>query len=69
MAADCAVELRHHNIAFISLWPGAIKTEVFVNAVRDSSMKVRVDSYLSLVMLYIHSLLYLFAFVITLNYA
>jgi hypothetical protein len=27
MAADCAVELRQHNVAFVSLWPGAVVTE------------------------------------------
>ncbi|XP_038070036.1 dehydrogenase/reductase SDR family member 1-like isoform X2 [Patiria miniata] len=29
MAADCAIELRKHNVACISLWPGAVKTEMF----------------------------------------
>merc|ERR1739844_645650 len=27
MAADCAVELKDHNITVISLWPGPVKTE------------------------------------------
>ena len=27
MAADCAVELKKSNVAFISLWPGPVKTE------------------------------------------
>ncbi|XP_048756190.1 dehydrogenase/reductase SDR family member 1-like isoform X2 [Ostrea edulis] len=27
MAADCAVELRKHNVAFVSLWPGPVMTE------------------------------------------
>ena len=27
MAADCAMELKKHNVAMISLWPGAVKTE------------------------------------------
>ncbi|CAC5419129.1 DHRS1 [Mytilus coruscus] len=27
MAADCAVELRKMNVAFVSLWPGAVRTE------------------------------------------
>ena len=27
MAADCAMELKAHNVAMISLWPGAVKTE------------------------------------------
>ncbi|XP_022100944.1 dehydrogenase/reductase SDR family member 1-like [Acanthaster planci] len=29
MAVDCAVELRKHNVACISLWPGPVKTEMF----------------------------------------
>ena len=29
MAADCALELRKHNVAYVSLWPGAVKTEIF----------------------------------------
>lgn len=27
MAADCAMELKKHNVAFVSLWPGIVKTE------------------------------------------
>ena len=27
MAADCAMELKPHIIAMISLWPAAVKTE------------------------------------------
>ncbi|XP_066290789.1 dehydrogenase/reductase SDR family member 1-like [Branchiostoma lanceolatum] len=27
MAADCAVELKKDNVAFVSLWPGAVRTE------------------------------------------
>ena len=27
MAADCAMELKKHNVAMVSLWPGAVKTE------------------------------------------
>ncbi|KAL3885707.1 hypothetical protein ACJMK2_025753 [Sinanodonta woodiana] len=28
MAADCGLELRKHNVAFVSLWPGAVRTEM-----------------------------------------
>ena len=28
MAADCGLELKPHNVAFVSLWPGAVKTEL-----------------------------------------
>ncbi|XP_077983420.1 dehydrogenase/reductase SDR family member 1-like [Glandiceps talaboti] len=31
MATDCAKELKEHNIASISLWPGPVKTEVVVD--------------------------------------
>ena len=27
MAVDCAIELRKHNVACVSLWPGAVLTE------------------------------------------
>ncbi|XP_022339592.2 dehydrogenase/reductase SDR family member 1-like [Crassostrea virginica] len=27
MAADCAVELRKHNVAHVSIWPGPVMTE------------------------------------------
>lgn len=27
MAADCAFELKKHNVAFVSLWPGGVRTE------------------------------------------
>ena len=27
MAADCAVELREHNVAMVSIWPGGVRTE------------------------------------------
>ena len=30
MAADCAIELKDQNVAMISLWPGAVSTETFV---------------------------------------
>lgn len=28
MAVDCAKELRKHNVAFVSLWPGVVQTEM-----------------------------------------
>lgn len=35
MAADMAVELRKQNVACISLWPGAVKTELIQDLVLD----------------------------------
>lgn len=31
MAADCGFELRKHNVAFVSLWPGPVRTEHIMN--------------------------------------
>ena len=33
MAADCAHELKKYNVAMISLWPGAVKTEKMIENV------------------------------------
>ena len=27
MAVDCAKELKKHKVAFVSLWPGTVRTE------------------------------------------
>jgi hypothetical protein len=31
MAADCALELKKHSVAFVSLWPGLVRTEHMEN--------------------------------------
>ena len=33
MAADMAVELRKQNVACVSLWPGAVKTEIVTDLI------------------------------------
>ncbi|XP_014666544.1 PREDICTED: dehydrogenase/reductase SDR family member 1-like [Priapulus caudatus] len=35
MAADCAIELKKSNVAYVSLWPGAVKTELMVGFSED----------------------------------
>ena len=30
MAVDCAHELKKHNVACVSLWPGAVQTETIM---------------------------------------
>jgi len=40
MAADCAVELKSENVAMVSLWPGAVKTEYMEENVINTSSKV-----------------------------
>ncbi|XP_060552409.1 dehydrogenase/reductase SDR family member 1-like [Ruditapes philippinarum] len=36
MAADCGYELRKHNVAFVSLWPGAVGTENVLSKLQDN---------------------------------
>ena len=43
MAADCGHELKSSNIAMISLWPGAVKTE-FINTHIDDKSREDVSS-------------------------
>lgn len=31
MAADCAQELRKHNVTCVSLWPGPVRTELITS--------------------------------------
>lgn len=40
MAADCAVELKADNVAMVSLWPGAVKTEFMQENVINSSREL-----------------------------
>lgn len=35
MAADMAVELKDHNVASISLWPGTVKTELVMHNIKE----------------------------------
>ena len=37
MAADMAVELKKQNVACVSLWPGAVKTELIQELVLDKA--------------------------------
>lgn len=46
MAVDCAIHLKKHNVAFVSLWPGAVKTEELMTAKDDGSMGKDVSLYL-----------------------
>lgn len=38
MAQDCGIELKKHNVTMVSLWPGAVKTEL-VNEKIDKNNK------------------------------
>ncbi|XP_070203108.1 dehydrogenase/reductase SDR family member 1-like [Littorina saxatilis] len=35
MAVDCAIELKKHNVAFVSLWPGAVRTENLIHIINE----------------------------------
>ncbi|XP_038069912.1 dehydrogenase/reductase SDR family member 1-like [Patiria miniata] len=37
LATDCALEMKKHNVASVSLWPGAVKTEIFMDLVAATS--------------------------------
>ncbi|XP_036306254.1 dehydrogenase/reductase SDR family member 1 isoform X1 [Pipistrellus kuhlii] len=38
MAADCALELRHHGVSYVSLWPGMVQTELFKDYLEKSDI-------------------------------
>ncbi|XP_069114011.1 dehydrogenase/reductase SDR family member 1-like isoform X2 [Argopecten irradians] len=44
MAADCAVELRRHNVAFVSLWPGPVRTEVVSQLAESGHLSTKENS-------------------------
>jgi hypothetical protein len=47
MAADTAIELRKHNVASLSLWPGLVETELMQAASKDTRVYI-----LSFIILY-----------------
>ena len=36
MAGDCGIELKKHNVTMISLYPGAVKTELVMELSKKS---------------------------------
>jgi dehydrogenase/reductase SDR family protein 1 len=40
MAVDCGLELKRNNVAFLSLWPGAVATELMV----ENSKTMKLDA-------------------------
>lgn len=36
MAADCGHELKNHNVAFVSIWPGFVGTETVLTMLREN---------------------------------
>lgn len=38
LAADMAVELKKHGVAAISLWPGAVKTELVSDMILERNV-------------------------------
>ena len=44
MTVDCGIELRKFNIAVLSLYPGAVKTEMF-----DSMIKTKKEAIQSMI--------------------
>ena len=54
MAADCAVELRKHNVAHVSIWPGPVMTE-HVDQVLKTSNNVN-NIYIFYILIFFPSL-------------
>lgn len=50
MAVDCGIELKRHNVAVVSLWPGAVKTELVTPNIMQKTSRILItgdlgDSY------------------------
>ena len=54
MAVDCGIELRKHNVCMLSLYPGAVRTELVTSIIGnqnktnqggESSARDEIDSY------------------------
>jgi dehydrogenase/reductase SDR family protein 1 len=45
MAADTAVELKKHNVASISLWPGAVETETIKESANGTRFRKMLEKY------------------------
>ena len=43
MAVDCAHELKRHNVACVSLWPGAVQTETIMESLKSGAGKQKDD--------------------------
>lgn len=41
MSVDCGIELRSHNITCLSLYPGAVRTELIMDQMKSKDVKVR----------------------------
>lgn len=44
MAADCAFELKKENVAFVSLWPGAVRTEAIMEKINSGEMDSKTEA-------------------------
>lgn len=44
MAADCGFELKKHNVAFVSLWPGPVGTETVLSNLRTNVKESNVSN-------------------------
>ena len=46
MAADTAMELKKHNVASISIWPGAVETETIKSSANGVGVRSDMDRVL-----------------------
>lgn len=47
MARDCSIELRKHNVAFVSLWPSLVKTETIAEKINEGMFVDALGPYAS----------------------
>ena len=47
MAADCAIELRKHNVAVVSLWPDLVRTELVSDIFEGTAPPTEAKNYYS----------------------
>ncbi|OUC46154.1 glycosyltransferase, group 1 family protein, partial [Trichinella nativa] len=52
MAVDCAEELKAKNVAYISIWPGAVQTELILNNL-DAVSEMAIGSFDKVIRIYI----------------
>uniref|UniRef100_UPI00398F5394 dehydrogenase/reductase SDR family member 1-like n=1 Tax=Pristiophorus japonicus TaxID=55135 RepID=UPI00398F5394 len=47
MAQDCALELRRDGVSYVSLWPGAVRTETVIDQIVNREAKTKAEQRVS----------------------
>lgn len=56
MAADCAHELRKHNVAFVSLWPGHVSTDTVGSKLRHDLKNAQNEKHIEMASAFLENL-------------